>query len=235
MNSFKYRLEVINESMIWLLWPDTICQAQHQYIIACQKLINENLSESIDDCVVSFASLAIHVNFLVTSADKVANQLPNLLSKVEASSNSQSNLVKVPVYYGEDAGWDLMQVATDTKLSINKLIELHCQREYYAYATGFTPGFSYLGEVDKKLILPRKATPRLAMPKGAVSIAERQTAVYPNQSPGGWHILGQTPTPMYHIENNDFTPYINIGDRVQFYPISRNEFLALGGEVTLER
>jgi len=234
MKSFEYQCELINESMFLLLWPDVICQEQHQYIVACQKAIEQHFQEQLDACVVSFASLAIHINIFKSNATQITAELPSLLSTLGSNLSLDSKLIEIPVYYGSEAGWDIRDVAKRADISIEELINIHSQDTYYAYATGFTPGFSYLGELNQHIVLPRKASPRLKMPRGAVAIADKQTAVYPNASPGGWHILGQTPMSMYDIGNDDFAPLINVGDRVKFYPISLDEYKTLGGEVSLE-
>jgi len=234
MKLFEYQCELINESMILLLWPDVICQEQHQYIVACQKTIEQHFQEQLDACVVSFASLAIHVNVFKSNVTKIATELPSVLKAIKNSSSTDANLIEIPVYYGREAGWDIEDVAIRADVSIEELISIHSQETYYAYATGFTPGFSYLGEINQKIVLPRKASPRIKMPKGAVAIADKQTAVYPNASPGGWHILGQTPTTMYCLNDDGFAPLINVGDRVRFNAISLDEYKALGGEVSLE-
>ena len=234
MKSFEYQCELINESMILLLWPDVICQEQHQYIVACQKAIEQHFQEQLDTCVVSFASLAIHVNIFKSTITEIATELPSVLNAIENSPNMDANLIEIPVYYGKEAGWDIEDVAIRAGVSIEELINIHSQETYYAYATGFTPGFSYLGEINPKIVLPRKASPRLKMPKGAVAIADKQTAIYPNASPGGWHILGQTPKTMYNLDNDEFSPLIKVGDHVKFYAISLDEYKTLGGEVSLE-
>lgn len=234
MKSFEYQCELINESMILLLWPDVICQEQHQYIVACQKAIEQHFQEQLDACVVSFASLAIHVNVFKSTITKIATELPSVLNAIKNSPNMDANLIEIPVYYGKEAGWDIEDVAIRAGVSIEELINIHSQETYYAYATGFTPGFSYLGEINPKIVLPRKPSPRLKMPKGAVAIADKQTAIYPNASPGGWHILGQTPKTMYNLDNDEFSPLIKVGDHVKFYAISLDEYRTLGGEVSLE-
>ena len=98
------------------------------------------------------------------------------------------------------------------------------QQTYTAYALGFTPGFCYLATLDKKLRLPRRTTPRTNVPAGAVAIAEQQTAIYPTESPGGWHIIGQTPIELYRAKDESFLPKITVGDQVKFTEICLNQF-----------
>lgn len=122
-------------------------------------------------------------------------------------------------------------------LSPTQLIDLHQSVDYRVYAIGFAPGFAYLGELDQRLATPRLVSPRPKVPQGAVGIADRQTAVYPAESPGGWNILGLCPTALFKPEcagtAEALMPFA-VGDRVRFQSISRNEFLALGGQLPQE-
>jgi KipI family sensor histidine kinase inhibitor len=82
------------------------------------------------------------------------------------------------------------------------------------YFVGFQPGFAYLGDLDERLRLPRRDTPRAAVPAGSVAIALHHTAVYPSASPGGWHIIGRTDVGVFDAQSGKalFAP----GDRVRF-------------------
>ena len=95
-------------------------------------------------------------------------------------------------------------------------------------AIGFAPGFAYLGELDARLALPRRATPRVAVPAGSLAIAERQTAIYPQASPGGWHLLGLCPWAFFDVRRTPPCPLV-LGDRVRFVAIDQHTYLAEGG------
>ena len=88
---------------------------------------------------------------------------------------------------------------------------------------GFLPGFAYMGEVEERIAMPRLAQPRLNIEAGSVGIADRQTGIYPVNSPGGWQIIGKTPLTIFNRALQEpilFQP----GDEVQFYPITEDEF-----------
>ena len=95
-------------------------------------------------------------------------------------------------------------------------------------AIGFAPGFAFLAELDDQLVMPRRANPRAKVPAGSVAIAEKQTAVYPADSPGGWHVLGQCPLPLFDLSKEPMTPF-SIGDQVRFVPVDRETFIQKGG------
>ena len=105
---------------------------------------------------------------------------------------------------------------------------MHSETTYFAYATGFAPGFCYLGTLPHQLVTPRLATPRNKVPAGSVAIADLQTAVYPCESPGGWRLIGQCPQPLFDL-NNTPANLLSVGDTVRFEPMSEADFYAMGG------
>jgi KipI family sensor histidine kinase inhibitor len=128
--------------------------------------------------------------------------------------------VVIPVLYD---GVDLGDVAARLALSPAEVIELHCQAEYDVFAIGFLPGFPYAGYLLPGLAgLARRDSPRVRVPAGSVAIVGRQTAVYPTESPGGWHLLGTTPLCVADPESGYFP--IQAGDKIRFEPISASEF-----------
>jgi KipI family sensor histidine kinase inhibitor len=118
------------------------------------------------------------------------------------------------IYDGED----LADVARATNLSVDQVIATHTGAEYRVALCGFTPGFAYLTGLPAKLHLPRRATPRESVPAGTLAIAGEWTGVYPRRSPGGWHLLGTTSTPMWDLER-DPPALLSPGDRVTFRAI----------------
>ena len=112
-------------------------------------------------------------------------------------------------------GIDLDAVATATGLSPADVIARHTHREYSVDLLGFVPGFAYLSELDKSLQLPRRAEPRPHVNAGSVAIAASQTAVYPLDTPGGWHIIGNTETIMFD-PSRDPPALLRAGDTVRF-------------------
>ena len=160
----------------------------------------------------------------------VGHRLRTAISGLSGSADREGRTVVLPVYYAPDAGADLESLAERSGLSVDEVIGLHSGTEYRVYAIGFAPGFAYLGQVDERIAAPRLTTPRLKVPRGAVAIADRQTAVYPAVSPGGWNLIGRCPTRMFDPHATPTMP-VTVGDRVRFEAISRDRFLALGGEL----
>jgi KipI family sensor histidine kinase inhibitor len=115
-------------------------------------------------------------------------------------------------------------------LSREEVIALHSGQEYRVYAIGFSPGFCFMGNTDARLKVPRKASPRTRVPAGSVALADRQTAVYPCVSPGGWQIVGRTAVDMLALCQRSESP-LQVGSRVRFEPVSLESFVQAGGRI----
>lgn len=197
---------------------------------AATTTVAQVLGDDLVDLVPSYASLLIIYNPLQTDHLSVSHRVRTALQSLQAESMDAGRTVVLPVYYAPESGEDLEALAGNAGLSIEEVIALHSGSEYRVYAIGFAPGFAYLGEVDERIAAPRLATPRQKVPRGAVAIADRQTAVYPATSPGGWNLIGRCPTRMFDPDASPTMP-VNVGDRVRFEAISREQFLTLGGEL----
>ncbi|MEP1469437.1 MAG: 5-oxoprolinase subunit PxpB [Halieaceae bacterium] len=188
------------------------------------------LGDDLVDLVPSYASLLVIYNPLQTDHLSVAHRVREAVAQSDTVSASEGRAVALPVYYDAEVGEDLPGIAQRAGLSTDEVIALHSGADYRVYAIGFAPGFAYLGQVDERIAAPRLATPRQKVPRGAVAIADRQTAVYPAVSPGGWNLIGRCPVRMFDPDADPTMP-VSVGDIVRFTPIGRDEYLALGGEL----
>lgn len=235
----KPTIDIAGENALIIYFSDKTSNATSAKIQQTEQLIRQamknDLSGTIIDLIPSYASLLVVFNILTTDYHQVRNKLRALLALLDenvATNNNMepSDLVELPVYYSEESGPDLTIIAKRSKLSVEQVIDIHQAQSYRVYAIGFAPGFAYLGEVDEKIASPRLSTPRMKVPKGAVAIADKQTAIYPSTSPGGWNIIGLCPIDMFNVNATPIMP-VKVGDKVKFKAIDKREFLALGGEL----
>lgn len=122
---------------------------------------------------------------------------------------------ELPMTVDADSAPDLAEVAALCGLSTGEVLGRFLAPEYLVAMIGFAPGFPYLRGLDPRLTVPRLATPRLAVPAGSVAIAAGQAAIYPQQGPGGWRLIGRTPASLFDPHADPpcrFAP----GDRLRF-------------------
>jgi len=192
--------------------------------------LRDNLGQLLIDTVPSYASLLVIFDAFAIDHYQIRQLLRKQLDTLKTGELGSKRVIELPVFYDLSTGPDLKLIAEKAQCSVQDVIDLHCQHEYQVYAIGFAPGFAYLGEVDERIAMPRIATPRELVHKGSVAIADRQTAVYPADSPGGWNIIGRCPIDMFDAESTPHMP-VNTGDTVKFVAIDKPEFLALGGQL----
>ena len=126
--------------------------------------------------------------------------------------NEMEHMVEIGVRYDGD---DLDSVAEQCGITTREVVSLHTSTEFVVEFCGFAPGFAYLTGLPTALILPRRTTPRPRVAAGSVAIAAHYSAVYPRESPGGWHVLGTTTHDMWDIDRRP-PAVLQPGMRVRF-------------------
>lgn len=165
--------------------------------------------------------LILHDPLRLTDNELIAH-LDTLLPDA-ATTAPPTRSVTIPVIYGGEFGPDLDAVAAHTGLPAEEVIVRHSAATYLVYFIGFSPGYPYLGGLDPALVTPRLAQPRTRVPAGAVAIGGQQTGIYPQETPGGWRIIGRTPRKLYDPNARD--PFLlQPGDEVRLRPIGANEY-----------
>lgn len=165
-------------------------------------------------------------NFLFAFAE-----LDAIYQNRSASEKGKRTTWEIPVCYDIEFACDLELISIESCLSTLEIINIHHGTTYLVYFIGFLPGFLYLGGLDKRLFFPRKATPRQRIPKGAVAIGGEQTGIYPNESPGGWNIIGNTPLSFFEAAKNP-PCFAQAGDSLRFIPIGKEEHQSISQRIT---
>jgi len=162
--------------------------------------------------------------------DWLTKKLNDALGKSRRLRRDKSHVraIEVPICCDTEFALDLEQVARHAKLSPTEVVDLYCAGTYCVGCIGFTPGFPYLLGLPQKLATPRRASPRKDVSAGSVAIGGEQTGIYPLRSPGGWNVIGRTPLQLFDPQNNP-PALLNVGDRIRFRAITRDEFEAVKG------
>jgi KipI family sensor histidine kinase inhibitor len=229
------KLRVVGEDALMLYISDSSSEQALAQVQAAVTLVEQALGDELVDLVPSYASVLVLYDPLRSDRLDILRRMRTALRAplTGLTAPAPGRDVVLPVYYSPESGADLQALATRAGLSTQQVIDLHAGTQYRVYAIGFAPGFAYLGQVDERIAAPRLATPRPKVPRGSVAIADRQTAVYPAESPGGWNLIGLCPVPMFvrDAQSRGAQPCmpVSVGDAVRFEPIDRERFLALGG------
>jgi KipI family sensor histidine kinase inhibitor len=187
----------------------------NQVHAAAATLAAEGLAE-VQDIVPAYLGVAIFYDALHTSYNEMAPRLLAVCERATGSTAISGKIREHEIRVTYD-GSDLVQVSVLSGLSVDEVIARHSGRSYTVDLLGFVPGFGYLSELDSALQLPRRSQPRPRVPAGSVAIAGAQTAVYPLDTPGGWHIIGRTDSVMFDPLSEP-PALLRAGDIVRFVP-----------------
>jgi inhibitor of KinA len=170
-------------------------------------------------CVPAYNSLLIVFKDAINKYSYWKNELLNIFPNKQTIL--YGDLHHIPICYEEPFAIDIYEVSSTCNITTQEIIDIHTSRIYTVFMLGFLPGFAYLGNIDKRLYVNRKSSPRKSIEKNAVGIAGNQTAIYPRSSPGGWNIIGRSMIDVWR--ENDERPFLmKPFDRVQFYAVSSN-------------
>ena len=178
--------------------------------------------EGVMELVPAYRSLLINYNPLKITLPALKDLVNYLYETMDRTQIPKPRTLKIPVVYGGEYGPDLKWVARYHQITPEEAVGHHTASTYHVYMIGFTPGFPYMGELPDTIATPRKETPRTAVPRGSVGIAQNQTGIYPVESPGGWQIIGRTPLRLFDPAKWPPTP-LEMGDLVKFFPIQEEE------------
>jgi inhibitor of KinA len=207
---------------------DRVDQALSGLVLALARRLEEAAIPGIVELVPTFRSLMVHYDPVRLSQAELKRRLAPLLDRLEAAG-SLGRRWRIPACYDESLGLDLADVAGRMGLTRSQVIERHSATLFHVYMMGFLPGLPYLGGLPPEFGLPRRENPRIKVPRGSVAVAMSMTVIYPLESPGGWHILAQTPVPMWDMAKEP-PALLAAGDKVMFEPIPRARYEALLAE-----
>ena len=182
------------------------------------------------DIIPAYSSLTIYYDPVAlfpdeedrTAFDVIAELIETLTMEQAVDAFQPPRTLSVPVCYAPAFSTDMEEIGLRNGISREEIIRLHTGKTNRIYMIGFLPGFAYMGQVDPKLVIPRKTEP-VQVVAGSVGIAGIQTGIYPFDSPGGWQIIGRTPLPLF--QNNENEPVLfQPGDMINFYSITEDEF-----------
>ncbi len=224
MSTYDISIRPFGIHSILVEWPNRVEEAILEDILQfIQHLENHCFEDEKWEMVPAYNSLTLINREKPIDFENFKAKLLEWYAADKKDVYREKLLWRLPVCYDHQFGIDLEEVSERLGLSTEEIIKLHTENQYTVYAIGFLPGFMYLGGIPKALEIPRKPKPRPKVLKGAVGLAGKQTGIYPQDSPGGWNIIGNCSVPMFDPKKS--APcFVNVGDKVQFYPIERAEY-----------
>lgn len=192
-------------------------------------LVERGGLRGVVETVPTFRSLTVIYDPLRTSRGEIEPAVRAAIRPLAAAPATGGRRWCLPVCYGDQSsacGPDLDELAAACGLTPAEVVGLHSGGVYHVYMLGFLPGFAFMGDLPEGLSRPRRSEPRLRVPAGSVATAGTLTAIYPWESPGGWHLIGACPVPLFSAAWPQ-AALLQPGDRVSFRAVDEAECRAL--------
>lgn len=232
LKKFNLKYKPYGENGILIEWPKIISKNILDNISLFVTKLELERPNFIQEFNYVYSSLLIIYNNKLINFQTIKTELESYYNSIKLLDiEAQPNCWEIPVCYDENFGIDLPEMCQTLNLTADKIIDLHSTGFYKVYGYGFLPGFLYLGGLPKAIHFPRKNIPRLHVFEGAVAIGGSQTGIYPQDSPGGWNIIGKTPIKLFDINNQKQLGIIQIGDLVKFKSVTISEFNFLSEQI----
>jgi KipI family sensor histidine kinase inhibitor len=206
----------------------------HRHVISLFHAIEQLRDSRIRNLHPAYASLLIDFDPLRLTHAELAGMVASLAPHPVPPNLETADSIQIPVCYDPEFALDLSSVARHSSRSEEQVIALYSGGDYFVYFLGFAPGFAYLGGLAQELQVPRLVTPRKHVSAGSVGLAGLQTGIYPNDSPGGWQLIGRTPLRMFD-PSAEPPSRLQPGDRVRFRRIDRSEYERLARQQEVGR
>lgn len=210
-----------SDRSLYVIFGDQISLEMHHAVAGATRAL-QNI-RGLCNLHPGYASVLVDFDPRLFTHQQAADLIRDVLHRHESDPPPEPRMIEIPVVYGGEAGPDLADVARHTGLEPRHVIELHAAADYFVYFVGFSTCFPYLGGLPRELATPRLSAPRKHVPVGSVAIGGPQAGIYPLASPGGWRLIGRTPTVLFDPLAVP-PPLLRMGDRVRFVPVSEAQF-----------
>lgn len=224
-NEGKAKIFPLGETALTIEFGNEISAGLNNRVLKLADFFEKNYFAGFREIVPAYSSLTIFYDVwkvrksfpeFSTAFEAVKSFAKNALKSSGDFQLKQTREIEIPICFDKEFALDLEFVAASKNLSPENVVKIFLSRTYRVFMLGFLPGFAYMGEVDERIAVPRKPSPRAKVPKGSVGIAGRQTGIYSLASPGGWQIIGQTNVELFTPEAETPT-FLQAGDSVRFY------------------
>ncbi|HLF44912.1 MAG TPA: 5-oxoprolinase subunit PxpB [Chitinophagaceae bacterium] len=226
-----YKIFPLGDAALIVDFGNSISDTVNDRVISLFKKLQQQPVRGMTEAVPAYSSLTIYYDLFSfyykekqekTVFEEMKNKIITFLEQEKEVYQYKKRTVVIPVCYDKEYAADMEWITDHLKLTTEEFIRLHTSKSYRVFMLGFLPGFPYMGEVDDKIMLPRKLKPENVI-AGSVGIAGKQTGIYPFNSPGGWQVIGRTPLKVFNKANTE-PALVQTGDFVNFFSISKNEF-----------
>ena len=195
----------------------------NSYVIKYFNKIQQLNIESINNITPSYNKLIISFDLNKIKYTELKKLIENI--QIDDEDSLRKKVIEIPLCCEEPYSLDFSRIEEKLRLNKEQILKKFFKKKFFCYMTGFIAGMPFLGDLEENMRIQRLETPRVKVPKGSIGITEQFANIYTFESPGGWNIIGNTPTKVFDNSKEKEPNLINPGDTVIFKEITKKEYL----------
>ena len=212
----------LGDAALYCDFGDEVNKEINSQVIKYFRSLKGRNIEGVTNLTPSYNKLIISFDLNKTNFREIKKLIEN--ENVNEIDKNFVKKIEIPTCCEDIFALDIKRLESKLSLKREKIYENFFEKEYFCYMTGFIAGMPFLGDLEKNLRLNRLDTPRVKVPKGSVGLTEQFANIYTYESPGGWNIIGNTPSKIFDSSKEKNPNLINPGDTVKFKKISLEEY-----------
>jgi KipI family sensor histidine kinase inhibitor len=212
-------LSSLGDSALLLSWTAVDDQELAALVCRAMQTLRAAGIPGITGIVPGFASLAVHFDLLHASYSQMRCVISEQLGATRAMMPDPIRRIRIPVCFDAAVAPDLGEVCQFVGCSVRQFVDVLCSTVFTVRMIGFSPGFPYLTGLPECFAIPRRSTPRVKVPAGSFAVGGGQAGIYPEESPGGWHLIGRTNVKLFDVKRES-SCLLDPGDEVQLVEIA---------------
>ena len=213
----------LGDASIYCDFGNEVNKKTNSQVIKYFKTLQVKKIKGITNIIPSYNKLIITFNLNQINFNDLKKKILNL--EIDYTEKPITKKIKIPICCDNEYGPDIERLKNKLNMTKKEIITLFLNKTYYCYMTGFIAGMPFLGDTNKSIRLNRLETPRVKVPQGSVGLTEQFCNIYTFESPGGWNIVGRTPSKIFDPNNLNTPNLISPGDEVIFYEINKIKYL----------
>ena len=212
----------LGDAALYCDFGEEVSKDTNSEVIKYFRTLKDKNLKGVTNLAPSYNKLIVTFSLSETTFAELKNRILNL--DVKDKNKDESSKISIPICCEEEYTLDIERLEKKFNKSKDEIIKIFINKRYFCYMTGFVAGMPFLGDIDKKIQLNRLETPRVKVPKGSVGLTEQFCNIYTFESPGGWNIIGNTPSKIFNPIDEKKPNLINPGDEVTFYEIDKKDY-----------
>lgn len=228
-----YLLRHVGDCAISVEFANEISLQTNQKVCVLKKVLEEQAIFGVRELIPTYRALLIVYDPLWVEWTVIGAAIEECIDTITTVQGSKAVITEIPVLYEGEYAMDLEEIAKIENKTVEEVIRIHSQSDYYVYMLGFSPGHPYTARFENPFSFKRRSAPRIRIPGGSVVVQQEQSNIAPFDQPCGWNIIGTTPLRVCDYRHE--VPFLlQTGQWVRYVPIDRSEFMEIKRQVELD-